>query len=91
MYLLFIVKRGELCFLKICYLNRLIIKKTKLGVSVQLSKEEGRASFNAALAFSEKVMKNDLKRLRDILDDKSPLADLLDDHDCEPFDYDDYC
>jgi hypothetical protein len=50
-----------------------------------------REGFNVAPTFSEKVTKSDLKRLRESLDDKSPLVDVLDECDCEPFDYDDYC
>ncbi|XP_020912942.1 uncharacterized protein LOC110250672 [Exaiptasia diaphana] len=49
-----------------------------------------RTNFEAAPAFATKVTKNDLKRLRSSLDDSSPLASLLDDNNCQPFDYDHY-
>ena len=49
-----------------------------------------RDGFESAPAFATKVSENDLKRLKLSLDENSPLAYLLEDHNCKPFDYDNY-
>ena len=52
-----------------------------------------REDYKAAPSFAEKVKKEDLQRLRDGLVkcyEKSPLVSVLDDHECNPFDYDNY-
>ena len=38
----------------------------------------------------QQVSENDLKGLKLSLDENSPLAYLLEDHNCKPFDYDNY-
>lgn len=49
-----------------------------------------RNNFEAAPAFAIKVSEHDLKRLRKSLDDKAPLSYLLDEHNCQPYDYQKY-
>lgn len=83
-------KRGAVLFEDLLF-EQADYQRDKLGQRKRPLLKGRRDDFTAAPSFSEKVSKTDLKRLRNSLDDNCPLAYLLDEHDCEPFDYNKYC